>query len=195
MSKLRDAWDKYQGSIIRGFADMDAAITEAEETIARLQKLDAEAAKVETIICLRTHFTGDTPYVGWGGLALALTETLDRLTRERDEAISEVRQALDTASAAIEDYNTAIRERDEARSEVERLFEERAEYRDRVSTLTRERDEVRAKVMDRAIAAANLCSYDMGTDPETGPIGCKLVLSGGECVCAGIIASIAGDKP
>jgi hypothetical protein len=43
-------------------------------------RLEREAARhVGSIICMRTHFTGDLPYVGWEGLGLALTEALDEL--------------------------------------------------------------------------------------------------------------------
>ena len=55
----------------------------------RLRRLDAQAATyVETVICMRTHFTGEPPYVGWKGLGLALREALDerdRLRAEREE--------------------------------------------------------------------------------------------------------------
>jgi hypothetical protein len=51
------------------------------ERVATLQRLDKEAAEyVEAVICMRTAFTGDEPYVGWKGLGLALNEALD----ERD---------------------------------------------------------------------------------------------------------------
>lgn len=50
----------------------------------RYRKLDAEAATyVETEICMRTHFTGEPPYVGWKGLGLALREVLDERDRLR----------------------------------------------------------------------------------------------------------------
>lgn len=53
-----------------------------DKRIAILEKLDQEAATyVESVICLRTHFTGNRPYVGWKGLGLALRETLDILDR------------------------------------------------------------------------------------------------------------------
>src|SRR5690606_14460208 len=59
------------------------------EKAERFQKLDAEAAThVETVICTRTNFTGEPPYVGWEGLGLALREALDerdRLRAEREE--------------------------------------------------------------------------------------------------------------
>ena len=46
--------------------------------------LDREAAEyVEFVICMRTHFTGDPPYVGWKGLGLALDEALDERDRLR----------------------------------------------------------------------------------------------------------------
>lgn len=45
-----------------------------------LRKLDQGAAKVEEIICLRSQtFTGEPPYVGWEGLAKALTEDYNEL--------------------------------------------------------------------------------------------------------------------
>ena len=45
-----------------------------------LEQLDREAAThVESVIALRTHFTGMPPYIGWRGLGLALTERLDEL--------------------------------------------------------------------------------------------------------------------
>lgn len=56
------------------------------EKAERFQKLDAEAANhVETVICMRTHFTGEPPYVGWKGLGLALNEALDERDRLREE--------------------------------------------------------------------------------------------------------------
>jgi hypothetical protein len=56
-----------------------------------LEALDREAATyVESVICLRTEFTGNPPYVGWKGLGLALSEALD----ERDN--------LRRAAAALE---------------------------------------------------------------------------------------------
>jgi hypothetical protein len=49
-----------------------------------LERLDSEAGQyVESVIVLRTHFTGKPPYVGWKGLGLALGEALD----ERDAAL------------------------------------------------------------------------------------------------------------
>lgn len=45
------------------------------------RRLETEAAKyVEVPIIMRTHFSGEPPYVGWEGLGLALNEALD----ERD---------------------------------------------------------------------------------------------------------------
>ena len=50
--------------------------------IAELERLDREAAThVESVIAMRTGFTGDGPYVGWRGLGMALNEALD----ERDQ--------------------------------------------------------------------------------------------------------------
>lgn len=69
------------------FKDAASALTWALERIDTLSRLDREAAThVETVICMRTHFTGDPPYVGWKGLGLALKEHLDRIEAERDAA-------------------------------------------------------------------------------------------------------------
>lgn len=61
--------------------------------VAELERLDREAATyVETVICMRTGFIGEHPYVGWKGLGLALTEALD----ERDNLrrrVAEMEQA------------------------------------------------------------------------------------------------------
>jgi len=46
-----------------------------------LRKLDMGASRVESIICLRTGFTGEPPYTGWEGLAKALSEALDERDR------------------------------------------------------------------------------------------------------------------
>ena len=40
----------------------------------------AAATHVESVLAMRTAFTGELPYVGWKGLGLALNESLD----ERD---------------------------------------------------------------------------------------------------------------
>lgn len=62
---------------------------EAADEIERLRQRDTEAAEyVESVICMRTHFTGEEPYVGWKGLGIALREALDerdRLRAEREE--------------------------------------------------------------------------------------------------------------
>lgn len=47
-------------------------IEQLRSRIAELEQRDREAATVESVICMRTHFTGDPPYVGWKGLRLAL---------------------------------------------------------------------------------------------------------------------------
>lgn len=79
------------------FADNIAGIPQMVELIRALaaerdkwRDLDAQAAEhVESVIAMRTGFTGNPPYVGWKGLGLALTEALD----ERDALVSE-RNAL-----------------------------------------------------------------------------------------------------
>lgn len=57
------------------------------------RKLDIEASNyVESVICMRTNFTGELPYVGWKGLGLALNEALDErdLLRKRIAEIKEM---------------------------------------------------------------------------------------------------------
>lgn len=52
--------------------------------IATLERMDREAATyVEMPICMRTHFTGEPPYVGWKGLGIAIEEALDELAALR----------------------------------------------------------------------------------------------------------------
>lgn len=49
--------------------------------VQRLRKLDAEAATyIESVIVMRTDFSGKDEYVGWKGLGMSLNEALD----ERD---------------------------------------------------------------------------------------------------------------
>lgn len=73
-STLREAADE--------LARLRAEVEGLSAKVAKLKRADSEAANyVESVICMRTHFTGDPPYVGWKGLGLALTEALD----ERDE--------------------------------------------------------------------------------------------------------------
>ena len=66
----------------RAISTIDAQAAE----LAALQKLDQEAGTyVEAEICLRTHFTGQPPYVGWKGLGLAMGEVFDECERLRAE--------------------------------------------------------------------------------------------------------------
>lgn len=59
--------------------------------IDRLKRRDAEASEhVEAVICGRTGFTGDPPYVGWEGLGLALREALDERDRLRTDTLVKV---------------------------------------------------------------------------------------------------------
>jgi hypothetical protein len=70
-----------------------ALLNERDELIKErdhFRKLDSEAATyVESVICMRTGFSGEPPYVGWKGLGLALNEALD----ERDAAIARAEKA------------------------------------------------------------------------------------------------------
>lgn len=67
-------------------ADMVLAVANLQARVHKLAKLDSESANhVECVICMRTHFTGNPPYVGWKGLGLALTEALDERDKLRNE--------------------------------------------------------------------------------------------------------------
>lgn len=108
-SRRPDGSDIPLGSQLRKAAahidTLSAEVERLNEENLRLRQLDREAAThVESVICMRTHFTGEPPYVGWKGLGLALNEALDqkdtaeaeveRVRGERDAAIMEVsRQA------------------------------------------------------------------------------------------------------
>jgi hypothetical protein len=84
-----------RASTNRPIVSAASALTWALERIDTLSRLDREAAThVETIICMRTHFTGDSPYVGWKGLGLALREHLDRIEAERDAANARADEVL-----------------------------------------------------------------------------------------------------
>lgn len=125
-------------------ATLSAEVERLKEENLRLRQLDREAAThVESVICMRTHFTGEPPYVGWKGLGLALNEALDqkdtaeaeveRLRGERNAAIMEVSRqsaARGRAEGALATSETAgvvegWRARAEAaEAEVERLRNE-----------------------------------------------------------------------
>jgi hypothetical protein len=74
-------------------------ITALRARVAEVEKRDSEAAHhVESVIAMRTGFTGDRPYVGWKGLGLALNEALD--ARDAAEArVTELTAQLATARA------------------------------------------------------------------------------------------------
>lgn len=55
--------------------DVVASVVLALYMLHRKQGQETAAMKdIELMICMHTHFTGDPPYVGWPGLALALRE-------------------------------------------------------------------------------------------------------------------------
>lgn len=61
-------------------------IDKLQQRIDLLEKCGSEASKyVESVIAMRTGFTGNPPYVGWKGLGLALNEALN----ERDGLLHE----------------------------------------------------------------------------------------------------------
>lgn len=72
-------WDAWQ-----------AGCASKQKEIDHWKDLESQAARfVEAPIVMRTHFTGEPPYVGWEGLGLglglALTETLDELSNAKKE--------------------------------------------------------------------------------------------------------------
>lgn len=86
-----------EDAILALYAELD----EARERAERFEKLDREAAThVESVIAMRTDFTGDPPYVGWKGLGLALTETLDK--RDAAEAaLSAAREEVERLARKV----------------------------------------------------------------------------------------------
>jgi hypothetical protein len=77
-----------------------AEITRLRARVEALEKRDSEAAThVESVIAMRTGFTGDMPYVGWKGLGLALNEALDA----RDAAEAQVAALTAQLATARED--------------------------------------------------------------------------------------------
>lgn len=64
------------------YGDSSDLLNEAANEIERLRKLDQEAAQVELVICMHSrYFTGEEPYVGWSGLALALSQDYSDLEK------------------------------------------------------------------------------------------------------------------
>ena len=75
---------------------VENAINVVLENLENYRKLDREAASyVETVIAMRTNFTGDPPYVGWKGLGLALREALDERDKMKRELAETQRQLTD----------------------------------------------------------------------------------------------------
>lgn len=86
-----EAWNRRALALQEAHAELDALRAERD----RLTKMDSEAAThVETVICTRTAFTGEPPYVGWAGLGRALTEALD----ERDALRAALKPFADCAA-------------------------------------------------------------------------------------------------
>lgn len=80
---------------------MTGELKKLEARVAELERLDREAAThVESLICMRTHFTGEYPYVGWRGLGLALKEHLDTQAAE----IAALREAVAKKDAALQPF-------------------------------------------------------------------------------------------
>ena len=75
--------EAFYGEDVRDLEDqIDGLKTENQ----RLRERDSDAAQyVESVIAMRTGFTGEPPYVGWKGLGLALEERLDELEAENQQ--------------------------------------------------------------------------------------------------------------
>lgn len=70
-----------------------------------LRRMDNEAANyVESVICLRTDFTGEPPYVGWKGIGMSLNEALDERDRLR-RLLSETSRKEGSAAALPRDIS------------------------------------------------------------------------------------------
>ena len=75
--------------------------------VVELANLDCEAAThVESVIAMRTGFTGDPPYVGWKGLGLALNEALD--AKEAAEQRVATLEPLLSEAESIPDYDAGL---------------------------------------------------------------------------------------
>lgn len=69
---LREIADRHPGAEYRG-----DVLKAAADRIEALERKDRQAAEyVESVICMRTNFTGDPPYVGWRGSGSLSTRRL-----------------------------------------------------------------------------------------------------------------------
>ena len=119
----------------------DAALREEIARLGRrvelIEEQDRKAAThVESVICMRTDFTGEPPYVGWEGLGKAMSEAFDdrdalraqveELTRERASLSEQFRLLYLEADEKCTALSTALakaeRERDEARAELAEAY-------------------------------------------------------------------------
>lgn len=102
IDKVR-TWYKAQsmGDVIE-MTELAGKMTEAlRNKIKELEARDSDAATyVESVICMRTNFTGSPPYVGWKGLGLALTEALDDRDHLR-ESVKALRTEIDELKFAL----------------------------------------------------------------------------------------------
>jgi hypothetical protein len=93
--KVMDVYSQMMGSLV--LPPLEEQLVAAKKRIEKLEQWDSEASTyVESVICMRTDFTGDPPYVGWKGLGLALNEALD----ERDLLRREVAALTDRLAEA-----------------------------------------------------------------------------------------------
>lgn len=82
-------WEEYCQAT---YPDVD--IKSLKNDVKRLQKLDSQAAThVESQIVMLDRFTGESPYVGWEGLGLALREELDE-KRELQEKYNQLKERM-----------------------------------------------------------------------------------------------------
>jgi hypothetical protein len=85
--------------------------------VEQLLERDRQAAThVESVLVMRTGFTGEPPYIGWIGLGIALNEALD----ERDRLRAEVERLTQW-------YAESMASREAIRAERDQIIEKCAE--------------------------------------------------------------------
>lgn len=91
----------------------------AADRLEILARLDREAAThVESVIVMRTGFTGQPPYVGWEGLGRTLSEALDHRDQLIEQAVRDGQDILQARKALGE----TIRDRELFREALIEIF-------------------------------------------------------------------------
>jgi len=88
--------EKFITDITTARASSEAEIARLRSEVGKWMDLEREAAQcVESVICMRTGFTGEEPYVGWKGLGIALREHLDKQEQQLSEANAKNAELMD----------------------------------------------------------------------------------------------------